>query len=73
MASGIVQRPLILEERKDDRSSFDFNPEIESVLSDDSSRLRTISISGSQSSGKSTLANKAFGFHFTTMEGGNSG
>jgi hypothetical protein len=73
MALGIVQRPLILEERKDDRSSFDFNPEIESVLSDYRIHLRTISISGSQSSGKSTLANKAFGFQFTTMEEDNPG
>jgi hypothetical protein len=64
---------LILEEKAGERSIFRFNSQaLVNLLSQSSSFLYVIAIAGSQSTGKSTLLNRAFGFAFRTMDSYNT-
>ena len=66
--------PLILEERNRDRDIFSLNIHaLEYLLSRSNTPLHVISIWGSQSTGKSTLANSVFGFKFPAMSSSSLG
>jgi GTPase Era involved in 16S rRNA processing len=74
MAGNIITIPLVLEEIKEGKLIFSFNtPALDSAFSKSNSSLYVIGIAGSQSTGKSTLLNKAFGFYFKTMDSTNAG
>jgi hypothetical protein len=66
--------PLLFEERKEDRSVIILNSQtLDSISSEPTSCLHVIAITGSQSTGKSTLLNSVFGFKYPVMDSYNAG
>jgi hypothetical protein len=59
----------VKEERKKGKVNFSFNnPALDSFSYNSTSYLHVIAIAGSQSSGKSTLLDKAYGFSFPMID-----